>query len=483
MPELFEIPEDKREDALQRFKIIEPYINGRNSLSNISRQCKLSLSTLTRWVYQYKKNGLSGLARKERKDSGKKKTTEQIIHAIEALVLHQPHLSARAIYRKFCTFSDLQKTPKPSYSFVVNHVAKMPTDLKMLAHEGIKKYDDTYELIFLRNANCSNDIWQADHTLLDIVVLDENNIEIRPWLSIVLDDKSRAVAGFYLTLSAPSALNTSLVLRQSIWRKQDSSWPVCGIPKILYTDHGSDFTSKHIEQVCADLKIELIFSMVAKPRGRGKIERFFDTINQMLLINLPGYTKSKDKHKNLLTLDALENLIRDFLLNTYHRKIHPALKKTPIESWEENSFLPQLPESYEQLDLLLLTVAKSRKVRNVGISFSGLNYQSPLLAAYVGDPVLIRYDPRDISEIRIFHDDKFLCNAICPELSEESVSLAELQKARKKRKAELRNTINQRKSLVEQLLDKPAPRVILKKNTLPCVQITKKPKLKLYENE
>ncbi|WP_138120196.1 hypothetical protein [Bathymodiolus heckerae thiotrophic gill symbiont] len=68
-------------------------------------------------------------------------------------------------------------------------------------------------------------------------------------------------------------------------------------------------------------------------------------------------------------------------------------------------------------------------------------------------------------------------------MSEESVSLAELQKARKKRKAELRNTINQRKSLVEQLLDKPAPRVILKKNTLPCVQITKKPKLKLYENE
>jgi transposase InsO family protein len=41
--------------------------------------------------------------------------------------------------------------------------------------------------------------------------------------------------------------------------------------KILYIDHGSDFTSRHIEQVAVDLKIRLIFSMAGKPRGRGKI--------------------------------------------------------------------------------------------------------------------------------------------------------------------------------------------------------------------
>jgi putative transposase len=28
---------------------------------------------------------------------------------------------------------------------------------------------------------------------------------------------------------------------------------VCGIADILYCDHGSDFTSRHIEAVCADL--------------------------------------------------------------------------------------------------------------------------------------------------------------------------------------------------------------------------------------
>jgi hypothetical protein len=34
-------------------------------------------------------------------------------------------------------------------------------------------------------------------------------------------------------------------LRQAIWRKEDSRWIVCGIPDILYTDNGSDFTSQH----------------------------------------------------------------------------------------------------------------------------------------------------------------------------------------------------------------------------------------------
>jgi putative transposase len=35
-----------------------------------------------------------------------------------------------------------------------------------------------------------------------------------------------------------------LALRQAIWRKEDPRWIVCGIPDVLYTDNGSDFTSQ-----------------------------------------------------------------------------------------------------------------------------------------------------------------------------------------------------------------------------------------------
>ena len=80
-----------------------------------------------------------------------------------------------------------------------------------------------------------------------------------------------------------------MALRQAIWRKGRPGWQVCGIPGILYSDHGSDFTSHHLEQVAADLKIRLINSMVGRPRGRGRIERSFESVSQVLLPRLPGY--------------------------------------------------------------------------------------------------------------------------------------------------------------------------------------------------
>jgi len=58
----------------------------------------------------------------------------------------------------------------------------------------------------------------------------------------VIDDHSRVVAGYMVFLGAPSALNTSLALRQAIWRKADPAWPVCGIPDVLYVDHGDKAT-------------------------------------------------------------------------------------------------------------------------------------------------------------------------------------------------------------------------------------------------
>jgi len=52
----------------------------------------------------------------------------------------------------------------------------------------------------------------------------------------MMDDYSRAIMGYELSLMAPSALKTALALRQAIWRKKEPYWPMCGIPATLYTD-------------------------------------------------------------------------------------------------------------------------------------------------------------------------------------------------------------------------------------------------------
>lgn len=85
--------------------------------------------------------------------------------------------------------------------------------------------------------------------------------------------------------------------------------------------------------------------------------------------------------------------------------------------WVAGGFLPQLPESLEQLDLLLLTVPRTRRVQQDGIHLHGLRYLDAVLAAYVREEVVIRYDPADLAEIRVFHQGRFLCRAICAELA------------------------------------------------------------------
>lgn len=89
------------------------------------------------------------------------------------------------------------------------------------------------------------------------------------------DDHSRGVVSYYLSFSAPSAISIALTLRQAIWTKKFSLWPIGGNLENFYTEHGNGCTLNFMEQVAAYLRINLIFSSKVIPRGRGKIERFF----------------------------------------------------------------------------------------------------------------------------------------------------------------------------------------------------------------
>ncbi|WP_370449913.1 Mu transposase C-terminal domain-containing protein [Cryobacterium sp. Hh7] len=252
-------------------------------------------------------------------------------------------------------------------------------------------YRDKYELALRRHADLPNAMWQADHTMLDILIVAPNGKPARPWLSVILDDNSRAACGYMVFLGAPSAMNTALALRQAMWHKSEPDWPMCGIPDVLYVDHGSDFTSDQIVQVAADLHFELVHSTTARPQGRGKIERFFGTVNTELLSVLPGHLAPGQRRPvPQLTLDQLDAELRGLIVSNYNHRTHSETGKTPTAAWISDGWMPRLPESLELLDGLLLTVAKTRVVRRDGIHFQGLRYVAPTIAGYVGESVVIR---------------------------------------------------------------------------------------------
>ena len=63
----------------------------------------------------------------------------------------------------------------------------------------------------------------------------------------------------------------------------------------------------------------------------------------------------------------------------------------------------------------------------------------------------VRYDPRDLAEIRVYHRGAFLCRAVSPELAAASVSMKDVQAARNQRRRELRQQLTARRSLVDLL--------------------------------
>ncbi|MGL5075382.1 MAG: Mu transposase C-terminal domain-containing protein [Waterburya sp.] len=482
---LSELPPSSRAIAWERYEILRPHLEDSVPLRRAIADAGIPLRTAQRWVANYKKSGLAGLYRSKRKDSG----THKVINAevkklIEGLALQKPAMSKATIHRRvkdWCVSSGI--TP-PSYETVYGIIRQIDPALMILAHEGTKAYKQTFDLLHRHNAEKPNAIWQADHTLLDIWIKDEKEQPVRPWLTVIMDDYSRAIAGYYISFNAPSALQTALALKQGIWRKNNPTWHICGIPEILYTDHGSDFTSHHIEQVCLDLKIRLIFSAIGEPRGRGKIERFFRTVNQLLLAKLPGYAPPGHKSPNpVLNFNQLDSELERFLIE-YHQTEHSQTSEAPGKRWNDKGFLPQLPESLEKLDLLLLTIKDMRRIRRDGIKFQGLRYTDPLLANYIGEDVSIRYDPIDLTEIRVYHQNKFLCRAICLDLSTETVSLKEIQTARNQRRKQLKQQIKDRVSIVDALMGnkKQSHRTHFEPEQ-PATNKPKKQALKRYYND
>ncbi len=147
-------------------------------------------------------------------------------------------------------------------------------------------------------------------------------------------------------LGAPSALNTSLALRQAIWRKVQPDWPVCGIPDVLHVDHGSDFTSIHLDQAAVDLRFQLIYSAIARLQGRGKIERLFRTINTEPLPELPGNLQAgKPVSRPRLSLPELDAAIGAFIVSTYNTRVHGEIGASPLAAWRGDGWLPRMPES------------------------------------------------------------------------------------------------------------------------------------------
>jgi putative transposase len=98
--------------------------------------------------------------------------------------------------------------------------------------------------------------------------------------------------------------------------------------------------------VCANLKIKLIHARPYAAWSRGKIERFFRTVQ--------GDFQSRLRTEPVQDLEALNARFWQWLENEYHRRAHSALSgQYPAEFAQKASALRQLPSDMDWQRLFL----------------------------------------------------------------------------------------------------------------------------------
>ena len=206
--------EQRREQAMTRFAVLRPHLESSVPLARSAGEAGIPTRTAERWLTRYRQGGLAGLARPTRRDAGTHRVSADLVTLIEGMALKRPRSSAAAIHRRVGAVAKTEGWQVHSYSTVHAIITALDPGMMTLAQEGPAAFRDRFELVHRHRAEAPNAIWQADHTLLDLLIRDEGGKPARPWLTTVVDDHSRVIAGYMVFLGAPCVLNTCLALRQ-----------------------------------------------------------------------------------------------------------------------------------------------------------------------------------------------------------------------------------------------------------------------------
>lgn len=206
-------------------------------------------------------------------------------------------------------------------------------------------------------------------------------------LHAFLDDHSRYIvhAEFYFRQNLPCL--------EDCFRKAIVQG---GIPEKAYWDNGAVYQSRQVKLIAARLGTQAIFATPYCPEGKGKIERWFRTVKESF------YPEAK--RAGIQSLAELNEFFWGWLERAYQTKAHSETKETPLARWEAGAADVRYPEPARLVDLFLWE--EKRCVDKSGcIQLSGNAY--PVAEHLVGRSVVVRFDPFDLSRIRLYEKGQF----------------------------------------------------------------------------
>ncbi|GBE93173.1 Mu transposase C-terminal domain-containing protein [Nostoc cycadae] len=300
----------------------------------------------------------------------------------------------------------------------------------------------------------SNQIWQIDHTKLDILLIYEDDKKVigRPYITLVMDSYSGCVTGFHLGFEAAGSHEVGLALRHAILPKHyaieyelQEKWEICGIPEYIVTDRAKEFKSEHLKQI--SLQLDFKRRLRAFPQAGGLIESIFDKINKEILSLYGGYTGSSVEERPpeaertaCITLDQLDKILVRYFVDHYNHHDYPRVKNQKrIERWKSGFLLEEHQVIDErELDICLMKIAIRNVEKYGSVNFLGWVYQGDCLLKYEGKQVSLRYDKRNITTVLAYtrpingEPGEFIGVIHARDCEQERMSLGELNYIKKK---------------------------------------------------
>jgi transposase InsO family protein len=314
-----------------------------------------SARTIEDWYYGYRHERFGALQGKARADKGVARALDA--SAVEALVnlrREHPDLTLTALSQELVRRGVLEPGCF-SASTLYRRLAQAGLDRRSLKAGSALSQGPTkaFELPL------PNLLWMADCMYGPTLVTATGHE--RTFLFALLDDCSRVCvhAQYYCRERLEGFLDT---LRQAVRTR--------GIPDKLYTDNGAAFKSLHLGIVCANLGIRLIHCKPYHSWSKGKIERFFLSVQTQFQSTL--------SFEPVASIPELNRRFWQWLETQYHQREHSALQgESPAQRFARLGTALRLAGPDESLDALFLMRVKRRVRKDATFSLGGRFFEVP----------------------------------------------------------------------------------------------------------
>jgi len=331
--------------------------------------------TISTWYYRYKSRGVTGLDVRQRADKGKtrKVSPEELLEAINAVLprFHGKSKTKMDIYRE--CIED---------SFVSKELLSQTHFYRLIREYDLLEEDSEHQSKMRKafSMQYANDLWQAE-TMFGPYV-DQGGKKVQAKLIAFIDDASRVIchAHFYPTDTAYDLVDA---FRSAIYKR--------GVPKQLYVDNGSSYSSLELKNVTDRIGCVLRFTPVRDAAAKGKIERFFHTVRMQFLSRV----------LDLSSLDALNRQLVRYVEDEYNDRVHSAIAMKPIDRFALDSKRINFLSPCEENDELFYAEVERMVKNDSTFSCDSKCYETPVILK--GKKVQLRFDRRNPGKLIVYY--------------------------------------------------------------------------------